>query len=209
MLLLATEAEVWSIVAAVAGAVSAIAAMIACILTYRTTRPRLVFKTNKILFVEGLGKRFAFADITIVNKSSVKGAIAEISLCKGKIECDGEYSRQHYELTGINIEAFTNGIPAESNRLTLPITVDPFAVVSGFILFPCLPDNIVVGDRVSLRISKTNDIHPVRAFISFIAKLTKRREYEIKQSQYTFKYEGTDRPQDKAASGNDIDNRAN
>lgn len=207
MLLLATEAEVWSIVAAVAGAVSAIAAMIACILTYRTTRPKIKVKINKIMLVEWFSIRFAVADIVVTNKSSVAGTVSELSLYKGrrknKVECESEYESQIYDTGAVEITATTNGIPSNAKQFKLPFAVEPFQGISGYIRFPELPISFKVGDTVRISYRNANDIFCFRWLRSI------RRTYKLEKSTYTFEYKRADGTPYKPASGNDIDNCAN
>lgn len=198
---------IWQIITAVAGALSAIAAMIACILTYRTTRPKVQVTINKIYLVERCGARFAMADIVVANKSSVQGTVSDLYLYTGrhkqKVKCEAELEKQIYDMGPLRIDVTANGIPAKDNRLKLPVSVAPFQVIDGYIIFPNLPDTFKIGNFVRIFCQNTNDI-----FIFSLLR-SKRRKYPLKESKYGIEYARADSPQNKPDGNHNIDNHTN
>ena len=158
------ETSEWvALIASFFTAISGISAAIACILTFRTTRPqiklRLTEKQTHRVYTHYKDKSFAMLCFDLQNSSTVTGMLGSLCLIYKGEKYYAENFATNYDPSPLEVKSFFDANieqDATALHLTMPIKVPSFSIVSGFILFPAFPALQVDSISVDIQYRLTN-----------------------------------------------------
>lgn len=144
--------------AAIFAAISALASFAACIITVHQARPQLKykFKEEECIFAAELEKQFALISFEIQNLSAVPGMVSDIFIYYNGNKYHGENSSSMYDVAPLKfsiidkLQGYQKDF--EKSKYKLPIVINGFSVVSGFILVPNFPSIDVESAMLSIGI---------------------------------------------------------
>lgn len=155
--------EIVSLIATICAMISAIAAVISCILHYRFTRPKIKIEIEstpqKCTFCHfqkptGEIESAAYLQVRIHNTSAVAGTIGGLELIVNKMSISAETIGSNYEppkWLNVNLEGGYLKQDSEFYRLKVPRVVPAYSAIVGYFLFPKFPPGSEEG-RVSATI---------------------------------------------------------
>lgn len=138
-------ANIIAMCAAIFSAISALATCAACILSFLQNRPSLKFKLkeNECIFFSELEKHFAIISFEIENRSAVAGMVSDIYISFSENKYHGEVASSMYEIAPLKVLISdvlqTYQKDFAKSRYKLPIIVNGFSIISGFIVVPNFP----------------------------------------------------------------------
>ena len=164
-----TTSEIVALIASIFTAISGISAATACILTYRTTRPKIKLspstKQSNRFYTFGHNKSFAVLDFEIINSSSIEGMVYNLCIVYEGKKYFAEDTPTNFDPYPFAIKSFFDDKieqDIQSIHRKFPIKSPGYSVIRGFVFFPTFPvvqtSNITVDIRYRLTNSKFNRI---------------------------------------------------
>lgn len=155
-------ATVIAMCAAICSAVSTLAALATCFFSAKQVVPRIKFhiQEDECLYAHALDKRFALISFDAENRSASAGTISDILIDYQKQRYHGENADSLYDISPLKLD-IEDGVqhykinPASRN-FKLPIKVNGFSKVQGFILIPNFPIINSVSTVLTVRVRFVN-----------------------------------------------------
>lgn len=138
-------------ISSICAAVSAIAAVVSCIIHFRHSKPKIGVRLKKNFgtlsyadaVFEGVGfKTLVDLRLSFYNNSSVGGTIADIYIEYENMQYHAETVGSIYDIAPFNLTfGQRSGIPQDSKslRLQVPLVVPAYSAIMGYFIFPNFP----------------------------------------------------------------------
>ena len=141
-----STSEIVALISSIFTAISGISAAVACILTYRTTRPKIKLIPHKSqighIYSYWKEKSFALLSFQLINSSMIDGMIDDLCIVYNGKEYFAENIFTNYDPQPFELEILFDGVLKQNTdalRLKTPLTVKAYSTVNGFIFFPTFP----------------------------------------------------------------------